>query len=629
MDNTLITIPTVRDTVDQTFLLEPLGGPRDVFYYLDRFPEEIYHKSPDTHLYKFMRSLLGESGVNWLRKNHLEARIKLEEIGIDLFDLDNFYGNVFQFGRIVEESFDEDPYGLINKSDWEQIRAKNARYRNRAMDFIAGARAGNTPYGMRLVAKSGLGHDVEIIENYKYLYDIHSDDPLGLSYFGKTTLTEEMVVLPRREIGRSEVQSITISGDPSPPNSGSFSLIYGGINTADFTYDYNDGISTTTLNRIPYTATRDHVRLALESLPAINPGDVYVEGGPIPNSFTVKFQGRLANRDIAQIEVDPFSLQDTLDNSQISAVVTTLYGGQESTEEVVNIPARDKWHLQDAIDRIRPQTMIMTLAEGRGVRERNNWNTQHATSEYTQVVRYVTGSPTIHWPPPSPSKPTLWIESQIEKEAPRIANDLQHHYTGFHNISSVSASTEQITINGPITADRALADYVEPLMVTSATELSNGDAASFINGIYPIEYQDIPGSPDIRYKNDQYWSSAERPGEETLTLGFDSIRASNYLALDIYKGMVEINVDYDVYDEDATQLFVPVTPVEPYSNTIVDTPDLENPWVSIGLMFTNSMGDIPFTSSLKIRFTRLGTYTGSIRVKNLRVARNLANAKRN
>lgn len=498
MDDTLITIPTVRDTVDQNFFLEPLGGPKDVVYYLERFPEEIYHKSPDSHLYKFMRAMLGESGVNWLRKNHLEARLNLEELGIDLFDLDKFFGNIFQFGRIVEESFDADPFGVIPKEQWEEIKAKNSRYRNRALDFINGARAGNTPFGMRLAAKSGLGHDVEIIENYKYLYDNHSDDPLGLPYFGRTLSTEEMIVLPRREIGETD----------------------------------------------------------------------------------------------------------------------------DSYAEIASIPSSDLYHLQQAVDRIRPMTSIVTIADSRGQRSSIQWASVHATSEYTEVLRFVTGNPSVFWPRPSGAHPTFWIEAQVEKQAPRIANDLQHHYTGFHNIESASAGSEAWTVNGVLSANKALADYAEPLLVTSSTELSNGASASFINGIYPTEYQNLQGAPRIAYDN-EYWSSVERTEDEELIINFPSVQAVNYLSFDIYKAPVEISIEYDVYDED-TSLFIPVKPIVPYNNIVTSSPPADgNPWLSVGLTFTNQKDNILFTKSLKVRFKRLGTYGGVIKVKNLRAARSV------
>lgn len=618
-------IPGFSDTVRQNFLLEPLGGPRDTFYYLHRFPEEIYNKSPDTHLYKFMRALLGENGVNWIKKNHFEARVGLEELGVDMFDLDAYYGSPFGFGRILEEEFEDDPFSLIDKTQWEQIKAKNARYRNRALDYMNGARAGNTPLGMRLAAKSGLGHDVEIIENYKYLFDVHSDDPLGLTYYGKTLSTEEMIVLPRREVGSSEIQQVYIYGEPNAPNTGSFYFLYNGIYSNLYTYEYDDGGGIDVLNTIPWNGTRDHVRLALEAIPEIGPGNVDVQGGPGPNlPWAITFTGQLAARDVPELQIiHNLSYSGDLDQPIVAKVVT-LYGGREAIDEVVNIPPKDEYTLQSAVDRIRAQTTIMTLGESRGLRERNNWNVAAATSEYTEVVRYVTGASFVKWPAPDPARTYLWIESAVEKEAPRVYNDLQYHYMGWHNIASVESSSNFLSTASTITPDQALADYAEPLHVTSATENPAGQAASFVNGIYPTEYQDLPGVPPVRYAAEQYWSSLARAGDEYLTILLPFVSCINYVSMDINRDPVQVDIDYDLRDQGEDAVWTPVTPVEPYSNVL--TPSLDQmaaTWASVGLTFTQGNGGLIWTRAIKIKLSRIGTYTGTIKIRNLRVGRNV------
>lgn len=615
-------IPGYSEIVKQAFLLEPLNGPKDTFYYLGRFPDEIYSKSPDSHLYKFMRTLLGENGVNWVKKNHMEARIALEEIGVDMFDLDKFFGAPFAFGRIVEESFEEDPYGVIPREQWEQIKAKNSRYRNRALDYMNGARAGNTPLGMRLVAKAGLGHDVEIIENYKYLFDAHADDPLGLDYYGKTLSTEEMVVLPRREVGTSEMQAVAIYGEPDFPTGGDFFFIYNGVTSANYSYIYSTPTGFEQRTTIPFDGTRDHVRLALEAIPQIGPGNVDVQGGPGPyKPWIITFKGKLASRDVTQLKV----ISNLQGGTNAGVRVTTLIGGTESVDEVVSIPPKDQYSLQQALDRIRAQTTIPTLAEARGLRSRNNWNTAVASSEYTEVVRYVTGNQNVKWPQPSPVKSYYWIESNKEKEGPRVNNDLQYHYTGFHNVNAVQSSSNFLTADGALTPDQVLADYAEPLFVTAATETPSAQAASFVNGIYPAEYKDLPGVPPLRYAAEQYWSSVNRTEHEWLILRLPFVKAVNYLSFDMRRDPVQIDIEYDMRDQGDTPRWVPVKPVEPYSNIMV--PPLEtsqNSWASLGLTFTNAKTELVWARAVRLRLTRLQNYTGPIQMRNLRIGRNVA-----
>lgn len=618
-----VSVPGFSDTVRQSFLIEPLGGPKDTFYYLTRFPEEIYNKSPDSHLYKLMRALLGDGGVNWLRKNQLEARISLEELGVDMFDLDKYYGSPFDFGRILEEEFDDDPYGLIDKTQWEQIKAKNARYRSRALDYMNGARAGNTPLGMQLTAKSGLGHNVEIIENYKYLFDIHSDDPLGLEYYGKSLALEEFIILPRREVGVTEMQQVYIHGDLNLPDGGDFSFIYNGINSSDYTYVYED---PDTLNTIPWNGTRDHVRLALESIPEIGEGNVNVQGGPGPSlPWLITFTGQLANRNVPQLETVHNLTYSGSSSEPLSVVVVTLQGGVEATDEVVSIPPQDEYTLQRAIDRIRSQVTIPTLGEARGLRSRTNWNDLQASSEYTEVVRFVTGASGVQWPSPSPTKPYYWIESETEKEGPRVNNDLQYHYSGFHNINAVESSSNFLTANGGLTPDMVLADYAEPLFVTSATQTSADRSASFVNGIYPSEYKDLPGVPPLRYAAEQYWSSLERIDDEWLIIRFPFVRCVNYLSFDVQRVPVQIDVEFDLRDQGSDAVWGPVRPVEPYSNVL--TPALDQmaaTWASMGLTFTNTNDSLIWTRALKLKLSRIQSYEGAIQMRNLRAGRNVS-----
>lgn len=617
-----VTVPQYSELVNQNILIDELGGPKDVFYYLENFPEELYNKSPDSHLYKYMRTLLGEAGVNWLKKNYLEARIALEELGVDAFDLDKFFGNPFSFGRIIEEDLSEDPYGIIPKDEWESIKAQNARYRNRALDYVNGARAGNTLTGMQLVSKAGIGHEVEIIENYKYLFDSHSDDPMGLDYYGSTLSTEEMVILPRREVGMDEQVLISFSGN-NVPTSGSFYIVYDGIPTNAYTYTYDPGTGPVTSSTIPYSASADQIRLALESIPTIDPGDVSVTGGPGPLvPWVITFQGNLSHRDISDLVLVSNVFSGTVAVSYRSLVIQ---GGQEAIDEVVNIPPKDIHNLLSAVDRIRPQTTLPTVGEARGLRTRNNWQAALPSSEYSEVVRFVTGNPSVQWPT---NEPEFWIRQYQELQSPRLSGDLQYHYTGFHNIAGVDVSTSSDIQDRP---DKILADYVEPLFVTASTE-SNGRAISLINGIYPADYQNLSGIPPIRYKEEQFWSSqnwdfqgATRGMEqdEWVIIRLPFVKAINYITLDMFRDDVQIDLEYDAADGTDTQ-WVPVVPVDPYSNVLIRG---DNTWASLGLTFTDRLGQLIWTNKIRIKLHRLTSVDGywgyPLKIRNLRLGRNI------
>lgn len=649
-DTPSLITPDFTDTVNQAFFIEPLGGPQHPQNYLDRFPEEVYNTSLDSHLVKFLYSLLGPAGVGWLRKTYLEARIQLEEYGVELFDLDSFYGDPLRFGRILEEIYDDDPRGLLSRDKWEKIRAKDAAYRSRALDYVRGMRLGNTPTGMKLAARSGLGHEVEVVEHYRWLYDQYSDDPLGLPRFGVTSSTEELVILPRRELAQSEIQQVTINGTVT---GGYFNLGFNGTNTADIAWN---------------AADREAIRAFLETIPDIGVGNVEVLGGPLPATpVQIYFKGDLAHRDVPQVYAT-----NALAGEGIGIVVETIRGGISALDELGSISPRDQHYLMDALSHLRPQTTILTFQPGRGIRSRAIWKSVISTSGYTEVVRYVTGAVGVPWPSTLNSN-RYWIESAIEHEGKKVRNDLQHHYAGFHEVARVIAYTEfddpdyedlSEFLDGlpkdehigeystyqrslfPVlagadsqfinSADMALADYAEPLTVT--TQQDEGEnAGPVVNGIYPIEYQDLPGVPPVKYRHEQFWGSLEREdGDDFLELDLGGVKAVNYLTFEATRKPYSIEVAFDVLDQGDIRHFVPVTPHRtlPAHFSIGYSPSFTNPWEPVTINFTDGRGQMVYTRYLRIQFARRpdsnSPFIGpngtkkpySIEVRNLRVGRN-------
>ncbi len=643
--------PRASFVIEQNYFIEPLGGSQSVQSYLDAFPEEVYSKGLDSHLVKFLYSLLGPVGVGSIRRNYLEARLIFEAHGLELTDLDRFYGNPFQFSRIEEETYNQDVTGLLSQDEWEKVRAKDARYRNRIIDFLSGARAGNTPFGMRLVARSGLGHEVEIIENYRYLYDSHSDDPLGLDYFGTTRFINEMIILPRQELGISEAQQITFTGTIT---GGSFRIALSGTFTDPISYD----------------ATRQVVETALETLTDVEHGDVEVTGGPAPTEpLTIRFLGRLADKDVASILVSNELLGT---NPQIVTATTTQ--GFDAASEIVDLSPGDQHHLQEALDRIRPVAVIPTVAPASGTKSSITWIRSGASSVFDEMVRYVTGSGTIQWPTVDG---VHWIEGGVEHQAPRPHGELPYNYQAFHQIRNIDSYDESFALeisyeeaswhnvkaryasnhiggyeihhsaifsflrniaeDEVATADRAKADYAEPLVIDRVIE-STGGSVALINGVYPADYQTLAGAPQIVYKNEQFWSSRERTeGDEYLEIDLGESKGVNYLIFETTRKPMTIEVSYDLLDQGEARSFHPVTfmPEMPAPTTLPFSPLEQNPWQQVEYYMTNSLGEMIFTRYLRIKFSRTTStefltnstikYPWSVDVRNLRIGRNVTN----
>lgn len=640
------TTPDYTGVVDQRFFMAPLGGPQHPISYLDRFPEELYNKTIDSHLVRLMYALLGPAGVGWLRKNYLETRLKLEDYGVELTDLDKFYGDPVKFGRILEEIYEDDPSGTLSPEAWEKIRAKDAKYRNRALDYVAGARAGGTPLGMRLVARSGLGHEVEIFERYKYLYDQLTDDQIGMPNLGYTTSTEEMVVLPRREVPQNEIQTITFVGEPT---GGNFTIAF----------PLGDALTNTTA-ALAHDASNVAVQLALEALSSIDKGDIDVTGGPLPSkSIQIRFTGNLAYKDLPQLTIDSTTLTG---GTAVASYVQTTLSGVDNTNEVVAIPPRDRHYLVSALGRIKPVTTLVTYENASGKTNRQTWNTVFASSEQNEVVRYVTGLSGVTWPSDG------WVETGVENKAPRGPSDLMHHYQGFHDIAAAFAYTE-LTSNdsvvsttdpnehmgqytqlqsalypllglegsvGSNVADKAPADYAQPLTISNVTKETT--PVPLINGIYPQNYQTLQGVKEIKYKDDQFWGSTERTeGVDYLEIDLGATRAVNYIYFEATQKPYDIEVEYDLLDQAPSRRWVT-------ASVIKDLPSITrldyqiaatNPWKPVTIWIENFSQSMVYTRFIRLKFTRRnepespftnadGTYNQySIEVKNLRVGRNV------
>jgi hypothetical protein len=655
--------PTFSGTVQQQFIIEPLRGGRDVTRYLDRFPEEIYSRSLDSHLVKYLQVLLGNNGVNWLRKNYLEARLKLEELGVELFDLDSFFGDPIGFGRILEETYDRDPEGLISKEDWDRIKTKDASYRSRALDFFQAARLGNTREGLRLASKAGLGHEVEAIENFRWLFDQHSDDPLGLDRFGQTLSTEEVVILPRRELPRNETQRVIL-------------ISTGPIDLAsDFLLSLPVGNAPHQSLPIPAQATRDQMRIALENIAVIGEGGVQVSGPVIHDggqgwhwdvTFTSNTDYPLFDFSNGVTSTDPSAL--------IDLSVETIITGGSATDEVVQILPRELHHLQEALDRIKAVTTIPTMGEARGTRSRQAWNSVHSTSNYAEVVRYVTGNPNILWP--ETDQNINWIEANVEHEGPRTKDGLNYTYQGFHNAQSARAYTEGVFTNltayeasdsfseafpashlgqflpaqvsvypflgstavGAIfTPEMALVDSPELPQVSDMAEVQSGDTHSFINRIYPSDYLSLPGVQTPVHRNDRFWSSLERTeGTDYLELDLGSVQAVNYISMEVANKPIKISIAFDALDQAPRRRFLPVRATSPFDNHVYSGEPSLNPWRTLELAFTNGRGGMIFTRFIRIGFERIVNPADpflfdpingvsspwSVEVRNLRIGRN-------
>jgi hypothetical protein len=220
---------------------DPALPPRRSADVLDHFPEEVYDKSADSHLSRFLKALVGDAGVGQLRKRYFVSRLQQVVLTTRYKDLDRFFGGLFGFRRLTSETLDLSPYFEIGDADeWMAIDARDASYRARIEQFSRAIPLCATKAGMAAVTSALLGGDpVEVYETYVFVDentpnpggappgagartygDVEAEYPFygdmdGLSYgeieggsgtFGRTTNgnRQEFVVRPKRAISAEE-----------------------------------------------------------------------------------------------------------------------------------------------------------------------------------------------------------------------------------------------------------------------------------------------------------------------------------------------------------------------------------------------------------------------------------------
>lgn len=227
--------PTINVDVSNNPIVEPLGGPLDIDTLMERFPDSIYDVSTETHLYRLITALIGDSGSGLLDKQAYAARLLMEGPLLTFQELDNLYVQTFSFARIKPELYPVDENGdpidptndSLTPTQWDALEQADNSYKQRVQNFFNATRLGNSPDGIRLAGLSATSVDIDTIENYKAIYDTYSDDPLSIALQGTTFSTTEFILTPR-----------VLNADGTADNTVSY--------TTNLVKHYNPGTNVTT-----------------------------------------------------------------------------------------------------------------------------------------------------------------------------------------------------------------------------------------------------------------------------------------------------------------------------------------------------------------------------------------------
>jgi hypothetical protein len=130
---------------------------------LANFPEQVWQLTKDSLLVRLMAALLGPPGAGQLRQRQLVARLQSAICGTHFYDLDAFYGALFSARRTTDAVMPVHPWtgttfnpytDLATADGWDEIHARDARYRERIISLARAISMGGTVPGLQAMAEA-------------------------------------------------------------------------------------------------------------------------------------------------------------------------------------------------------------------------------------------------------------------------------------------------------------------------------------------------------------------------------------------------------------------------------------------------------------------------------------------
>jgi hypothetical protein len=143
-------------------------------------------------LFRYLAALCGEAGAGSLKKELLLPRLALQLENTQFLNLDRLYGDALALPRLSTEVYTVDPENqILTQAQWDDVKAKDATYRERCLLWMRAIFEGPTPRGLELAAEAALGTECDVFEQYRYL-----DNP-GITNYGVFNSRNEFIIIPR------------------------------------------------------------------------------------------------------------------------------------------------------------------------------------------------------------------------------------------------------------------------------------------------------------------------------------------------------------------------------------------------------------------------------------------------
>ena len=160
----------------------PMMPPRSTERRLDHFDDLVYKGDPKSLLYRFIDALVGDAGAGSLIKEAFMARLTNSLETIYFRDLDYIFGSVSFMARSPAESYVYNPLSdMLTSDQWDEVRIKDAWYRDRVRQFFIACGQGGTPKGIRTCVQAAISVDCDLFESWRFLDNFELGSNVGRS----------------------------------------------------------------------------------------------------------------------------------------------------------------------------------------------------------------------------------------------------------------------------------------------------------------------------------------------------------------------------------------------------------------------------------------------------------------
>lgn len=190
--------PTSNNSTPVDPNVMPYFAPRSTQARLRGLTTGVYDVSSSSYMYILIDALSGSTGAGALKQELMVSRLQSNLFTTYFGDLDDVYGDLVKMPRLSSEVYTYNPTtDLLTSDQWDEVRIKDASYRERISNFFQGMQAGGSPAGFILMCRAATGYDSHIFETWKNIDSVAAGNTPP-AIFGRlgTSIRNEVVVQP-------------------------------------------------------------------------------------------------------------------------------------------------------------------------------------------------------------------------------------------------------------------------------------------------------------------------------------------------------------------------------------------------------------------------------------------------